>query len=359
MKTNMMIVLLLLFSLSLSVSCTTEGIDGFEVFRMSEKDNVLHIPAEQMIEEVSAVTLEDSSEAPVLGQISGLYESGESYLIVSERTVYEYGKDGKFLRKIGTNGRGPGEYLNPSGTGMSGGIIYVFDYNTQNILKYAEDGCFISSSSHPELMNSGIYLKSFLLSGDDMIFYSSTNSSRQDMFRYDAGNDVLSLFSAKDREMLPGEVILGENFIFGKRSEPYVYNNFNDTVYVCGNDRLVPSFLMETGKYRYKYSDLTVDKILSVSGSRLHFWWIAAAGESILLSYSVTVGDESPSFLGLYNTRTGEYSQNVEITGMQEDFTAITPDERLFEGMKDDELLSVRPVSDTGDGYAIIKYRFK
>ena len=69
--------------------------------------------------------------------------------------------------------------------------------------------------------------------------------------------------------------------------------------------------------------------------------------------------EKSFPYLGLYSTRTGEYSQNVEITGIPEDFAAITPTERLFEGMQDDELLSVRPVSDTGDEYVIIKYRFK
>lgn len=359
MKTNVIIVLLSLFSLSLAVSCTKEGIEGFEVFRMSEKDNVSQVPADLIIDEVSAVTLEASSEAPILGQITSLYESGNSYLIISERTVYEYGKDGHFVRRIGAKGRGPGEYLNPRGIGVSGGRLYVFDYNTQNILTYGEDGSFIGSSSHPELMNSGIYLTSFCLSGDDIIFYSSTNSSLQDLFRYDAGNDVLNVLSAKNREMLPDEIILGENIIFGQRSNPYVYNNFNDTVYVLGNDRLIPSFLMRLGKYRYKYSDLTIEKVLSLSESRLHFWWIAAAGENIFISYSVTIGEESPSYLGLYNTRTGEYSQNVEITGIPEDFAAITSSERLFEGMQDDELLSVRPVSDTGDEYVIIKYRFK
>ena len=92
----------------------------------------------------------------------------------------------------------------------------------------------------------------------------------------------------------------------------------------------------------------------------MNILWIAAAGENILIAYSVVnLGDESSAFLGLYNTRTGEYSQNVEITGIPEDFAAITPTERLFEGMQDDELLSVRPVSDTGDEYVIIKYRFK
>ena len=74
---------------------------------------------------------------------------------------------------------------------------------------------------------------------------------------------------------------------------------------------------------------------MSLSAGRLNFLWIAAAGDNILIAYSVVnLGDESSAFLGLYNTRTGEYSQNVEITGIPEDFAAITPSERLFEGCR-------------------------
>ena len=159
--------------------------------------------------------------------------------------------------------------------------------------------------------------------------------------------------------MLPEEAVMGENYIFGDRDNPFIYNNFNDTVYVLEGGRPVPSFLMRLGKYRFEYGNLTFDGLMSLTSSRLIFNWIAAAGENVLISYSVSIGEKSFPYLGLYNTRTGEYSQNVEITGIPEDFAAITPSERLFEGLQDDELLSVRPVSDTGEEYVIIKYRFK
>ena len=97
--------------------------------------------------------------------------------------------------RIGAKGRGPGEYLNPRGIGMSDGRLYVFDYNTQNILTYGEDGSFISSSSQSALMNSGIYLSSFFFSGGDMILYYSSNSPVQDMLRWDAASDELAVIS--------------------------------------------------------------------------------------------------------------------------------------------------------------------
>ena len=349
-----------LISVVMLSSCAEKtGMPEFSVFNMSVRNEAVQIPSEGLIDDVSIVKLDNSTGAPVIGIIEDAYESENAYYIVSSETVYEYAKDGSFVRRIGAKGRGPGEYLNPQGIGMSGGRLYVFDYNTQNILTYGEDGSFIASYSQSALMNSGIYLSSFFFSGGDMILYASSNSPVQDMLRWDAVTDELTAVSERSREMLPEEVVMGENYIFGDRDNPFIYNNFNDTVYVLDGGRPVPSFLMRLGKYRFEYGDLTFDGLMSMTSSRLIFNWISAAGENVLISYSVSIGEKSFPYLGLYNTRTGEYSQNVEITGIPEDFAAITPSERLFEGMQDDELLSVRPVSDTGDEYVIIKYRFK
>lgn len=349
-----------LISVVMLSSCAEKtGMPGFSVFNMSVRNEAVQIPSEGLIDDVSIVKLDNSAGAPVIGIIEDAYESENAYYIVSSETVYEYAKDGSFVRRIGAKGRGPGEYLNPQGIGMSGGRLYVFDYNTQNILTYGEDGSFIASYSQSALMNSGIYLSSFFFSGGDMILYASSNSPVQDMLRWDAATDRLTAVSERSREMLPEEAVMGENYIFGDRDNPFIYNNFNDTVYVLEGGRPVPLFLMRLGKYRFEYGDLTFDGLMSLTASRLIFNWIAAAGENVLISYSVSIGEKSFPYLGLYNTRTGEYSQNVEITGIPEDFAAITPTERLFEGLQDDELLSVRPVSDTGEEYAIIKYRFK
>ena len=342
----------------LLASCVARtGMPEFSVFDKSAMNEAVQVSSDALIEDVSVVRLDASEGAPILGVIEDVCESENAYYIVSSDMVYRYAKDGSFVMRIGAKGRGPGEYLNPRGIGMSDGRLYVFNYNTQNILTYGEDGSFIGSSSQSALMNSGIYLSSFFFSGGD---YASSNSPVQDMLRWDAVTDELTAVSERSREMLPLEVIMGENYIFGDRDNPFIYNNFNDTVYVLDGGRLVPSMLMHLGKYRYEYSDLTFEGMMSLSAPRMNILWIAAAGENILIAYSVVnLGDESSAFLGLYNTRTGEYSQNVEITGIPEDFAAITPAERLFEGMQDDELLSVRPVSDTGDEYVIIKYRFK
>lgn len=155
-----------LISVVMLSSCAEKtGMPGFSVFNMSVRNEAVQIPSEGLIDDVSIVKLDNSAGAPVIGIIEDAYESENAYYIVSSETVYEYAKDGSFVRCIGAKGRGPGEYLNPQGIGMSGGRLYVFDYNTQNILTYGEDGSFIASYSQSALMNSGIYLSSFSSAG--------------------------------------------------------------------------------------------------------------------------------------------------------------------------------------------------
>ena len=200
----------------LLASCAARtGMPEFSVFNMSVRNEAVQVPSEVLIDDVSIVKLDNSAGAPVIGIIEDVHESENAYYIVSSETVYEYAKDGSFVRRIGAKGRGPGEYLSPQGIGMSGGRLYVFDYNTQKILIYGEDGSFISSSDQSALMNSGIYLSSFFFRGGDMILYASSNSSVQDMLCWDAVTDELTAVSERSREMLPEEVVMGENYIFG------------------------------------------------------------------------------------------------------------------------------------------------
>lgn len=194
----------------LLASCVARtGMPEFSVFDKSAMNEAVQVSSDALIEDVSVVRLDASEGAPILGVIEDVCESENAYYIVSSDMVYRYAKDGSFVMRIGAKGRGPGEYLNPRGIGMSDGRLYVFNYNTQNILTYGEDGSFIGSSSQSALMNSGIYLSSFFFSGGDMILYYSSNSPVQDMLRWDAASDELAVISRRSREMLPLEVIMG------------------------------------------------------------------------------------------------------------------------------------------------------
>ena len=359
---------ILLSAAVLQPACTAEnGLDSITMFKMEEKDNIMQIPADSLFEKVSVTVLENGAEAPILGNIYSVCESDSSYFIVSEGILYEYGKNGRFIKKIGNKGRGPGEYLFLRGTGIEGNTLYLFDYNTQTILEYGKDGRF-SQSRKLDFSDSDIRISSFFPDGKGLILFSSSNSSSPDLFRYCTDSGKIETISERNRKVPEGEVSVGGTFIFGNTGTPYVYNYFNDTVYVLKNDKLQPSFLMKQGRYRFRYEELTLDKLINFTESRLFFRHISAAGDYIFIFYSVNSGNMNIPYVALYNTVTGKYFQNVSITpsysgndisGTGSDFTGISSSETLYKGKIENELLSVKAVSDNSDKYAVIRYRTK
>lgn len=350
--------------LFIAASCNEQKqMSGFQVFDFSKKDVAESIPIDSIVKNTTIIQLDTSSMAPIVGEVTSLYESGDAYYIVSGGSeVYEYDKTGKFIRQIGASGRGSGEYLSVSGIyfNQRDSSLVLFDFPAQTILKYDNRGNVVNTCK-PALSDSLLYLTSFFLNEGALIFYSSNNSSGMDLLQYNELDGTMSTLSAKDRTMLPGEAIMGKIFSFGDRENPFVYNYFNDTVYVVKNRQLIPSFLMQLGDYRFVYEELTMEKLMALQGCRVTFKWMACGGDYLFMSYRVSglEGGKGKSFLALYNIRTKEYIQNVEVTGVANEYGAIVPEKKLFHGFLSDELLLVKNGSETDDRTILVKYRMK
>ena len=101
-------VLSFVFSAVMLVSCTVRTeMPGFSIFDRSAMNEAVQVSSDALIEDVSVVRLDTSDGAPVLGMIEDVCESENAYYIISSETVYEYAKDGSFVRRIGAKGRGP------------------------------------------------------------------------------------------------------------------------------------------------------------------------------------------------------------------------------------------------------------
>ena len=63
------------------------------------------------------------------------------------RGLFLFNKQGKFIKMIGRQGKGPGEYIDPDDISIDreNKKIYVLDSQTQNVLKYSGNGTFESS----------------------------------------------------------------------------------------------------------------------------------------------------------------------------------------------------------------------
>lgn len=172
---------------------------GFTLFKLSDKDNVKQIPMDSVFSDIQVIKLDNSPDAPLLGNIENICEDENSYLIQSDGIIYEYGKDGAFLRKIGTKGRGPGEYLYLNGIQVHGDSLYIFDTGSQNLLTYNRERK-LTSVRKPEAEEENTYLSSFFLNGADILFYTTSSSPRQEIFKYNPANGKLTAVSRKTQD---------------------------------------------------------------------------------------------------------------------------------------------------------------
>lgn len=62
-------------------------------------------------------------------------------------SIFRFDRNGHFLNKIGSAGRGPGEYFFPQDFDLFDGKVYVFNGNQSKIFKYSVDGVYLDEIS--------------------------------------------------------------------------------------------------------------------------------------------------------------------------------------------------------------------
>ncbi|OFY45139.1 MAG: hypothetical protein A2X18_14515 [Bacteroidetes bacterium GWF2_40_14] len=356
--------LLLVFSILILASCSrNENLKVITLHDLSKKADCITIPLDSIVSSTEVIELDNSEKAPIIGVISDLYESYQSYYIVSdEKNVYEYEKTGKFVRQIGTQGRGPGEFLfvKKIFVNEKDSSVNLFDFPSQKLLKYDREGNFLSSFK-PDFKDTLLYLKSFFPYRDSLLFYTSNNSSGMDLFLYNYSLDNPVLLSKIDREMQPGELIIGNVFIFGDRQNPYIYNYFNDTLFRLRNKKLNPEFLIQTNKMTLNFEELSMENMQALEGNKLYMRNIVQGGDFIFFFYQVNNAQEKVrnSFLSLYNIESGSYNQNVKIKDKKDSLLTLGSRDLVFQGSSTKDILVIKGQTESDKNPLIIKFRMK
>lgn len=351
---------LMLLSL-VAYSCkSTDTLSGITLYESSQKDIRKSIPINSIAHEVSIIPLEQAQAG--WSNISNLLETENSfYLIGDDKVVCQYDKTGKYIGQIGALGRGPGEYLYPKSLFVgTDSVLSVFDYNTQKIMKYTLSGTFLTSEE-PQKNNMELYLDAFFpISNDSILFYAASNATSIDLLVYEKNSQSLTPISRRNRDMEAGEALMGGVFTFGNPATPSIYNSFNDTVYILKNQKLLPSFLIRMGNYRFQYNELTMETLMSLTQSRIQIQAIAGTTPYVFIFYTVinAEGRKSKKYMGLYNFQTGMYSQNTVITS-DNPLISIQANEKIVNGNTPGEILKIGYSGENKELASIIKYKLK
>lgn len=172
------------------------------------------------------------------------------YLYDQNQGILIFSRSGKFLRKIGKRGRGPGEYVYGSTFTVDpeSGTVYLNDLNS--IIKvYSKSGNYLRS----------IMLNEYQGSIDEMEFFNKNlfvafNLQYGDNFKYEwVFLDTLgNIIKKKDRSIpifKSNYLVGGGTFIQGNKLN--FWHNFTDTIISFSDDFTVkPNFLLSQGDFR-------------------------------------------------------------------------------------------------------------
>ncbi|MDX9782991.1 MAG: 6-bladed beta-propeller [Bacteroidales bacterium] len=228
----------------LSFSCSNDHHDlyNFDPRTLEEKPVFLS----DIADDVTFIPLDNSVP---LGLIYNdiFFCNNSIYLSTKDNGVLAFSRSGKFLRNIGTKGRGPGEYAYSFDIGIDedNEIIYVRDNRTIRV--FSSKGRFIRSFSvesfgrieRMEIFDSKIYAT----------FYAGEKSSE---FAWIVLDSLGKMIKRGERRLPVFEANYGAGAgIYRFMNQISYWDNFIDTVYSVSPDLTEkPSFIISTGNHR-------------------------------------------------------------------------------------------------------------
>jgi hypothetical protein len=248
MKTKYLLILIIL-----SISCKPENKWLFEFDPTSLTENKITLT--RIADDINYIPLDNSIP---LGLIYDkiIFINNSIYLSVKDIGILAFNKEGKTLRKIGSIGRGPGEYIYNFSFTVDEKTETVYVLDRGNIIKvYSRTGCFQRSISLQEYgdiihaiesYNSKLFL-SYRLAGD--------NAKYEWIILDTLGN----LIKKKERTIPTFTSSLGGSGGTYKFENLMSYwNSFADTVFSILPDLSEkPSFIIRPGEHRLPRSKVS------------------------------------------------------------------------------------------------------
>ena len=125
--------------------------------------------------EIDAVPLE-SSEGSLIGGIDKLLFCDSTLLVVDKyktKSIKQFTKGGGFVGLIGSNGRGPGQYYEPTDCVVYKDTIIVYDQFQQKIIFFGNRGDLIKEQKVPFTFNSF-----FVFDNNNLLFQMYDNDNQ-------------------------------------------------------------------------------------------------------------------------------------------------------------------------------------
>jgi hypothetical protein len=237
-----------------SVSAFSQGSSkpGIPVLKLEEMIKVKKaVNLSEIAESVEYVRLELNKDAVLCGNPSILLTS--KYIFVRCGTVFQFGRDGKFICKVGSQGKGPKEYIYASHVSVNEKAEQVVVQSSNKISIYGFNGTFIREIP----LKAGVYWRIHSLNNGDYIAWTNVaNGGEENVFTL-LNPEAKELQGIKNHlKWSPRETVYSMgwstyNEFYESKGKVYLKDMYTDTIYTLNEkSRIVPAMYLDLGKYK-------------------------------------------------------------------------------------------------------------
>lgn len=211
-------------------------------------NNLATIGLKDLASDVEYIKLEFTPECP-MSKVIHFVATQNYFFVPGGNGIYQFSRNGNFIRKVGNFGKGPGEYLGfrDFAVDEEGQRLFVLTNWTSEILIYDFNGNYLD---HIRLKDSSI--EKFDYVGDSILALHVAPIDRNSLLFAELINERgESLAKVNSLFVKPTELHkwMGANLVYSYQQNVYVKEFYNDTIFHITPKGLEPYFILVLGKY--------------------------------------------------------------------------------------------------------------
>ena len=295
------------------------------------------IKLSELVENIEFVSLEVTDDCLLRGVDHA--EVTDEYIYVVDKPdhrspcVYQFDRKGHFLRRIGSQGEGPEEFIQMRGFALNVETeeIYIYDGVRKRVLSYLPDGTFSKVINMRQDCRNFVYQN-----GLYYLYDPDTEEKGNKVFVKDENGNKLSDYLKNDDL---GCVFSKTHVVRTVGSGVLFYEAFNDTIYTFDQEIMKVKYVFEFGQYAMPLNKKR-EYMEAIGQNRPLEYQIQLLGNYITDAFDIRetekwlffkVVKENLLYHGIYDKITKKIClQNVfkddlyEVTGLGDEFVGVT-----------------------------------
>jgi hypothetical protein len=247
---SIFLILLLAYPCMSQTRKTASGPDKF--FAINYEDilkNKRIVPLSQVASNVEYIKLETNQECLIKGIRECLFT--DSLIFINNQDhILKFSRQGKFLQKIGSPGRGPGEIdLIRTMSILPEKRIIVVQKNIREMLYFSYNGAVIKTVKIP----NALYIK-VMNDGRFIAYDAGASGSNLNTFSLinEKGDTISAIKNYCTWKRTTAETRMAGSYPtpFTSKDNWFFKDRYNDTIYTVFSNRIIPSYIIMMGKYK-------------------------------------------------------------------------------------------------------------